>query len=59
MAQVGHLSAEMTRYYTHLGTRARERAAAASEQANLSLLTAVRDHAVLGAEPERSQMLVP
>ncbi len=33
MAQVGHISAEMTRYYTHLGTDARERAATACRAA--------------------------
>jgi hypothetical protein len=38
MAQEGHISAEMTRYYTHLGTRARERAATAAEHRNAGLL---------------------
>ncbi len=32
MAQVGHLSAEMTRYYTHLGTNAKHAAVAAVQQ---------------------------
>ena len=32
MAQVGHLSAEMTRYYTHLGTNAKHSAVAAVQQ---------------------------
>jgi hypothetical protein len=42
MAQVGHISAEMTRYYTHLGTRARERAAAAVEHRNTNLLAELK-----------------
>ena len=32
MAQVGHLSAEMTRYYTHLGTNAKHAAVAAVQK---------------------------
>jgi len=32
MAQVGHLSAEMTRYYTHLGPNAKHAAVAAVEK---------------------------
>jgi hypothetical protein len=32
MAQVGHLSPEMTRYYTHLGTNAKHAAVAAVQK---------------------------
>jgi integrase len=46
MAQVGHISVEMTRYYTHLGTRARERVATASEMANVGLLESFEVHSL-------------
>ena len=51
----------MTRYYTHLGTRARERAAAGSEQRNASLLLELTgpemktDRDGIIEEPERQQ----
>ncbi len=50
MAQVGHISVEMTRYYTHLGTDARERAAAAAELRNASLLSALTSAAAIATD---------
>jgi integrase len=38
MAQVGHLSAEMTRYYTHLGTSAKHTAVSAVQRRNSAAL---------------------
>jgi len=32
MAQVGHLSSDMTRYYTHLGNNAKHKAVAAVQE---------------------------
>jgi integrase len=50
MAQVGHLSADMTRYYTHLGTSAKHSAVAAVQRTGAGAL------AVLGissSEPSK------
>ena len=41
MAQVGHLSAEMTRHYTHLGTNAKHVAVAAVQQKSSAALAAL------------------
>lgn len=43
MAQVGHLSADMTRYYTHLGTGAKHQAVAAVQRKGAAALEALRD----------------
>ncbi len=47
MAQVGHLSAEMTRYYTHLGSEAKHAAVAAIQQKAAATLD------VLGIAPQQ------
>ena len=44
MAQVGHVSAEMTRYYTHLGSNAKHTAVAAVQRKGSAVL------AVLGSD---------
>jgi integrase len=41
MAQVGHLSAEMTRYYTHLGPSAKRTAVNAVQRAGARALAAL------------------
>ena len=46
MAQVGHVSADMTRYYTHLGTNAKHRAVEAVQEkgaAAMAVLNAVQE----------------
>jgi integrase len=46
MAQVGHVSADMTRYYTHLGSNAKHAAVAAVQEKGAAALVA------LGIKPE-------
>ena len=41
MAQVGHISPEMTRYYTHLGTNAKHSAVAAVQRKGSAALAAL------------------
>ena len=41
MAQVGHISPEMTRYYTHLGTDAKHSAVAAIQRKGSAALAAL------------------
>ncbi len=41
MAQVGHVSAEMTRYYTHLSSRAKQMAVAAVQRKGVEALVAL------------------
>ena len=56
MAQVGHVSAEMTRYYTHLSNRAKDcavRKIAARNQGVRSVLAMGEEGAVTGEPPAR------
>jgi Phage integrase family len=48
MAQVGHLSADMTRYYTHLGSKAKHSAVAAVQRKGSAAM------AVLGVKSSES-----
>jgi integrase len=41
MAQVGHMSADMTRYYTHLGSKAKHSAVAAVQRKGASAMAAL------------------
>jgi integrase len=43
MAQVGHLSAEMTRYYTHLGSNAKHSAVAAVQRKGCAALAVLQE----------------
>ncbi len=57
MAQVGHVSADMTRYYTHLGSHAKHAAVAAVQRKGSAALAALKGEEQVeeSAEPRKEQ----